>query len=122
MPQDENFNNVQRIIQTVKTLNLIKVSSVYYKEVDKNFNENEIKPVDENSVKECLICCSQDNNSVLMTCGHGGVCNTCAFLILKKNTPCHICRAFVSSVAKISSSDKNLVVCTEVGEKINRED
>lgn len=43
----------------------------------------------------CTICYSQKSNTVLLDCGHGGICIDCATDTMKKNNHCLFCRARV---------------------------
>ena len=40
----------------------------------------------------CLICFSNPPDSVIMDCGHGGICYDCAVEIWKKSNECYLCR------------------------------
>ena len=51
--------------------------------------------------KKCSICCENECNSVLMDCGHGGICVHCANLLLKSKGVCHMCRAPINQVLRI---------------------
>lgn len=51
--------------------------------------------------KKCSICCESECNSVLMDCGHGGICITCANVLMKTKGKCHMCRNAITQVLKI---------------------
>ena len=40
----------------------------------------------------CVICMDKNADSVLMPCGHGGFCNSCALDQFKKSNGCPMCR------------------------------
>lgn len=45
----------------------------------------------------CLACCETDSNTVLMPCGHGGLCQACALQIFEEpNARCLLCREVAS--------------------------
>jgi hypothetical protein len=48
--------------------------------------------------QECLICFDALPDAVFMTCGHGGVCYTCAIDVWKKNAECYLCRKEITAV------------------------
>ena len=41
---------------------------------------------------ECMICCINKANAVVMPCGHGGMCHECALNIFQGQEKCAICR------------------------------
>ena len=51
--------------------------------------------------KKCSICCEKECNSVLMDCGHGGICLECANFLMKNKGQCHMCRGIITQVHKI---------------------
>lgn len=52
-------------------------------------------------IKLCLVCMRKAANGVIMNCGHGGVCHTCALKILKETGICHLCRENITQVLKV---------------------
>jgi hypothetical protein len=66
----------------------------------------ESKPDD---IKPCLICMRKAANGVIMNCGHGGVCHTCAVKILKETGICHLCRKRITEVLKVKTPYKKYV-------------
>lgn len=53
----------------------------------------------------CTICYSQKSNTVLLDCGHGGICIDCATDTMKKNNHCLFCRARVVQIIEIETSE-----------------
>lgn len=53
----------------------------------------------------CTICYSQKSNTVLLDCGHGGICIDCATDTMKKNNHCLFCRARVIQIIEIETSE-----------------
>eukprot|EP01017_Pseudomicrothorax_dubius_P028566 TRINITY_DN3397_c0_g1_i3.p1 TRINITY_DN3397_c0_g1~~TRINITY_DN3397_c0_g1_i3.p1 ORF type:complete len:287 (+),score=18.80 TRINITY_DN3397_c0_g1_i3:324-1184(+) len=53
----------------------------------------------------CLICLESFSNSVLMPCGHGGLCSVCALKILHCNRSCHLCRQTVNEVTEYENTE-----------------
>lgn len=49
----------------------------------------------------CYICFSDQPNSVLLNCGHGGICVDCAIDSMKKNNCCFLCREIVYQIIEI---------------------
>jgi hypothetical protein len=51
----------------------------------------------------CHICDMNEPNACFMSCGHGGICYSCAILIIKRYTnQCPFCRIEISNLFKIS--------------------
>lgn len=53
----------------------------------------------------CTICYSQKSNTVLLDCGHGGICIDCATDTMKKNNHCLFCRARVVQIIEIDTNE-----------------
>lgn len=53
----------------------------------------------------CTICYSQKSNTVLLDCGHGGICIDCATDTMKKNNHCLFCRQRVVQIIEIETSE-----------------
>lgn len=59
----------------------------------------------------CWICCTAPANAVLMECGHGGICVSCATQCWKKKPPlCPLCRSRIIMVVKIDEPDEQGIV------------
>ncbi|KAL4478837.1 hypothetical protein ABPG72_009663 [Tetrahymena utriculariae] len=64
-----------------------------------------------NSDKEqqtCLVCFVNQPNSVLMPCGHGGICSDCAKDVCKKNGCCYLCRQEIQNIYQLESGNNNI--------------
>ncbi|OMJ88635.1 hypothetical protein SteCoe_9420 [Stentor coeruleus] len=59
--------------------------------------------------KKCVICVEGPCDSVLMDCGHGGICFTCASLMVKQKESCHFCRAPIIRALKIKVKKANVI-------------
>ncbi|OMJ74875.1 hypothetical protein SteCoe_26128 [Stentor coeruleus] len=96
---------------------LTKISSTFYKTINQKIHpqESEEKGNNNSSIKDCLICCSNVCDSVLVPCGHGGICNDCSIKLLESGKDCHICRSSIEKVLKINSKE-NVVINTTVVE------
>ena len=53
----------------------------------------------------CSICFSEPASTVLLDCGHGGICLTCAIDSMKKNNHCLFCREKVVQIIEIDVRD-----------------
>lgn len=53
----------------------------------------------------CTICYSQKSNTVLLDCGHGGICIDCATDTMKKNNHCLFCRQRVVQIIEIDPAE-----------------
>ncbi|PHJ17027.1 zinc c3hc4 type (ring finger) domain-containing protein [Cystoisospora suis] len=49
----------------------------------------------------CMICCQQPPNAVLLYCGHGGLCFTCAQTCYRRSGCCPTCRRRVTGVVEL---------------------
>lgn len=52
-------------------------------------------------VEKCIACNERYANAVILECGHGGICFSCAIKLEEDSGVCHICRSAISSVVKI---------------------
>ena len=53
---------------------------------------------------ECMICYEQIGDHVLLPCGHGGYCGSCAHKLLSHAAPkrlCPLCREILAAVARV---------------------
>lgn len=48
--------------------------------------------------KECLICLSENKNTLIMPCGHLCVCGDCGKLLQEKGHKCPVCRGNIGSL------------------------
>ena len=53
----------------------------------------------------CSICFSEPASTVLLDCGHGGICLACAIDSMKKNNHCLFCRERVVQIIEIDTKD-----------------
>ena len=54
---------------------------------------------------KCEICTDAEPNSVIMECGHGGICIKCSIEILKKNNSCRVCKKKIGIILVIEPND-----------------
>ncbi len=54
--------------------------------------------IDDSEGKECLICLSEEKNTIIMPCGHLCVCSECGKQIKEKNYNCPVCRGDIRSL------------------------
>ena len=55
----------------------------------------------------CWICCQGEREAVLLECGHGGICFSCAERCARKRPPlCPMCRQRISSIVRIAGPGK----------------
>lgn len=59
--------------------------------------------------KQCLICCSEEANAVIMDCGHGGICYSCSIEMWKTQKTCHICRQQINQVLEVSKEKSRIM-------------
>lgn len=53
------------------------------------------------SVNNCCICLERPPDTVLLECGHAGLCELCAGDLLRRTQPCPMCRAVIVRIARI---------------------
>ena len=53
----------------------------------------------------CTICFTGAINTVLLDCGHGGICLDCAIDAMKKNNTCPFCRQKVVQIIEIENTE-----------------
>lgn len=49
----------------------------------------------------CFICYDRPPETVLLECGHAGLCRTCALQLLTRRARCPVCRSRISNVVRI---------------------
>jgi hypothetical protein len=49
----------------------------------------------------CSLCCDKTADSVMMPCGHAGLCNDCAMKMWQRTEMCHLCRNPIENVVLI---------------------
>ena len=67
---------------------------------------------------KCTICSEKECNGVLMECGHGGICSSCAKRLMKSKGTCHICRGDITRILKIEAEGEDVFKVVGV---VNRE-
>lgn len=60
--------------------------------------------ITDESKKECIICMGEEPNSVLIPCGHLGLCITCAREVQRNSKRCPVCRADINQVHQVYES------------------
>jgi hypothetical protein len=55
---------------------------------------------EDDSVRDCIICMSNEKNTVFATCGHYVCCEECSDVIYKTTRKCPMCRNKIESVVK----------------------
>eukprot|EP01017_Pseudomicrothorax_dubius_P029401 TRINITY_DN3567_c0_g1_i7.p1 TRINITY_DN3567_c0_g1~~TRINITY_DN3567_c0_g1_i7.p1 ORF type:complete len:398 (+),score=61.69 TRINITY_DN3567_c0_g1_i7:198-1391(+) len=79
------------------------------------------------SVASCLVCYDNPPDAVIMECGHGGLCRTCALEMWQKSEECYLCREKISHVLQIDLSHKDqgqikvVAACTQEMDESNGE-
>lgn len=68
-------------------------------------------------VKPCVICCDKSSNSVILPCGHAGLCYTCAMEVWKTSEHCHFCRSKIVQILLIPDEPANVVRALHATEK-----
>jgi hypothetical protein len=53
----------------------------------------------------CSVCFSEPASTVLLDCGHGGICLNCALDSMKKNNLCPFCRQKVVQIIQIQTTE-----------------
>ena len=74
----------------------VKLKSKMTKEKKKGLEEklrkdSNIRKSHDNAL--CVLCFDNKADSVIMPCGHGGICNTCALELFSSCNQCPICRS-----------------------------
>jgi len=103
------FNEQQTIAETNRIQPRIvdvPLSLKYFHRVTSTYFEVATsQPVDQSPCNDaCTICYDNPATCVLLSCGHGGLCGTCADSLLLKSKKCHICRSVITSVAHCQDS------------------
>ena len=73
---------------------LRRITSTFYELVQAKPETSESIALD-----TCTICFDNPATCVIIPCGHGGLCDGCADVLLLKSQKCHICRNVISSIA-----------------------
>jgi hypothetical protein len=62
------------------------------------------------AVANCSVCLDATADSVMIPCGHGGLCNACAIKMWERSKICYLCRVEIEVVAQIPSTPSNWVM------------
>jgi len=57
--------------------------------------------------KFCLLCLSTVADSVLMDCGHAGLCIECAIKLVKTKLECYLCREKIKQILRVDIRNNN---------------
>ena len=57
---------------------------------------------------KCIICEENESDTVILECGHGGICNKCGKILVKVKGTCHICRREISKIVKIKNQSDEI--------------
>lgn len=66
----------------------------------------------------CSICYEGPRDAVLLECGHGGICCTCALTALRKRPGCPICRQRVTQVVQLRTLSSEMEAQQPVGRRL----
>ncbi|KAL4429533.1 hypothetical protein ABPG74_014308 [Tetrahymena malaccensis] len=69
-------------------------------------SKNDSKLTSQPSCQQCLVCFDNQPDSVILECGHGGLCNQCALDIWKKTGECYLCRQTISKIVQIDVNNQ----------------
>lgn len=128
IPQQSVNNQIQPIdgqglippipSKTVKTqpsgfkrfLNFLPISGSYFvkdptEEQKNNLRQKTLTPEE----KLCKVCYTNNGNTIVNACGHGGMCDLCAKDIVKKFGKCMICRQKIDRVLVIKQVEMGKV-------------
>jgi len=97
------FHEQRSLQQAVPEPRLVDVDLApkYLRRVTSTFFEiSSTKPVEDLTPTDaCTICFDKAASCVILSCGHGGLCEDCADSLLLKSQKCHICRNKITSIA-----------------------
>lgn len=92
------INGVHVVKQVILINGLpFEMKSIYGMTSDEGAEEGE-EAIDENPEKECLICLTEDKDTLIMPCAHLCVCENCGKELVKAKHTCPICRGNISSL------------------------
>uniref|UniRef100_A0A0G4G0K6 RING-type E3 ubiquitin transferase n=1 Tax=Chromera velia CCMP2878 TaxID=1169474 RepID=A0A0G4G0K6_9ALVE len=73
------------------------------------FEKHGTEPADDLTTgRECVICLSEDKNTMVLPCRHMCLCSGCANIMRMQSNKCPICRQSVSSLLQICITDEQL--------------
>lgn len=100
-------NKIGKVPGSGQIMNLVQVSPTYYTIGDAQPAQGGDKPEGQPEDAECLICCENKSNCIILDCNHGGVCSGCAEESLKKNPNCIICRNPIQKICVVEKQEGN---------------
>lgn len=62
---------------------------------------------EENAQPECIVCLSEEKNTIVLPCRHLCLCKECAIQIRRQTRKCPICRQDYHSLLHIDSKESN---------------
>ena len=80
----------------------LAVNQAVENEEEVNFSGIRLDESMENG-KTCNICCARDSDTIIMKCGHSGVCFACACELWKDFKKCHICREGIQMIMQFTA-------------------
>lgn len=88
--QERKRDDIQQVSSPKPRSDILRhMSSDRCKEFLTQNKSSVVKPED----SRCLVCCEAESNTVMMPCGHGGLCQACALLIFEEPVAkCFLCR------------------------------
>ena len=89
----------------------VKVSPTYFVKPEGEIEKDTVVRSEEAEEEVCCYICEENKpDTILMGCGHGGMCKDCALLSMKKNNNCMQCRKPIQSIYQITEEDKSTKV------------
>lgn len=75
-----------------------------------DLNETQITSSNSNIEEQnlCYICCKNASDTIIIPCGHGGICYDCAASAIKEKDECTQCRKQVKAIYRVDLSSKTL--------------
>lgn len=108
--RSDNQPKVEKPGNASAVLNLFRINTNYFSAQAASTGEaGDKKPEGEDN---CTICFSQLPNCIILDCKHGGICDNCAFDMMKKSSNCPFCRQAITKVCvveKMSESQYRVV-------------
>ena len=134
IPPSVYLNPEEKIIEISEFPKMmLKVSPTFYEKYEEKKNAEETMPVNyeekEKTIKEmkekqeenknlceessdkniCSICCTKESDTIIMNCGHGGICFVCGCELWKEYKKCHICRRRIMKILKYKQNHSSIV-------------
>ena len=75
--------------------------------INRDKNSKKLSAEEENL---CYVCYEKESDSIFMSCGHGGVCYSCAIALIERKNECVECRSEVQSIVKLDLKTKAIDV------------